>query len=498
MKLNNSPTIYSLIRESCELAPNHPALVDSNRSMSYGELDSAIQNTANYLIEIGASQKAPIMIVGENSIALSVLLLASAKINICVVIENARRVSPEISKIIEHSCPSHIFYLYENSDDALNHAVQLGIKTKSSNALGKFGLRLNAIKDSKPAPENVAVLIYTTGSTGNPKGVMLTHENLSYIASMMKRYRDVSHKDRIYAILPFTHVMGCASVLLGGLHSGATLFLKAKFNLIDCVQCLVKHQITMMQGAPAMFSKVLEYCGLNNTPTFKSLRFLAAGGAPLDKRLKSEVFKKFGVQLHNGYGLTEAASICWTRMDEICEDDSVGRPLEGVEVIFRDASLKQVDDGCIGELWCRGPNLMLGYFDNPEQTKHSIDGDGWFNTQDLGYRGQDGRIYIVGRTKELIIKSGFNVYPLEIESVLNAHPFVIHSAVMGRVVNGDEEIHAFVELKALEQSGDDAIKEYLSKNLSPYKRPDQIHVLKSLPLSPNGKVLKSQLAAAYL
>lgn len=498
MKLHSSQTIYSLIRESCDLAPNQLALVDTARTLSYGELDSAIQSTANYLLELGVNKTAPIMVVGENSIALCVLLLASAKLNICVVMENARRVHPEICKIIDHSCPSHIFFLHENSDDAKNHALHFGADIISYPELGQFGLRVSQSVDSKSVPGNVAALIYTTGSTGNPKGVMLTHENLSYIARMMKRYRGVSHSDRIYAVLPFTHVMGCASVLLGGLHSGATLFIRAKFNITDCVECLVKEQITMMQGAPAMFSKVLEYCNLNNIGPFKSLRFLAAGGAPLNKNLKSDIFMKFGVQLHNGYGLTEAASICWTRTDEFCEDDSVGRPLEGVEILFRDASLKQVGDGHVGELWCRGPNLMQGYFDEPELTKHAIDGCGWFNTQDLGYRGQDGRIYIVGRTKELIIKSGFNVYPLEIEALLNAHPFVMHSAVMGRAVGGNEEIHAFVELKEAEKGECGVLKEYLSKNLSPYKRPDQIHVLKSLPLSPNGKVLKSQLASAYL
>lgn len=498
MRPNNTATLYSLIQEACELVPNQLALVDATRSLTYGQLDKAIQDVEKYLLELGVSDQSPIMIVGENSIALCVLLLASAKIHVCVVMENARRVFPEISKIIDHSCPSHIFYLHENSRDAENHAMHDGAETKSNPTLGRFSLKLNSLSNSKSVPSDLAALIYTSGSTGKPKGVMLTHENLSYIARMMRGYRGVGSSDRIYAILPFTHVMGCASVLLGGLHSGATLFVRAKFDVAECIECLTKHKITMMQGAPAMFSKILEYCSVNCIPPLTSLRFLAAGGAPLDLSLKSEVFMRLGAQLHNGYGLTEAASISWTRMDEASNDDSVGRPLEGVEIIFRDALLNQVNDGQVGELWCRGPNLMLGYFDNPELTKSAIDEHGWFNTQDLGYKGPDGRIYIVGRTKELIIKSGFNVYPLEIEALLNAHPCVMHSAVIGRAINGNEEIHAFVEMRAEQQNKQDVLAEYLSKNLSPYKRPDQIHILKFLPLSLNGKVLKSQLASTYL
>ncbi len=478
--------------------PKHIALVEGSTSKTYGDFYSSVLLTADYLLSIGVNKDYPIMLVGENSIALCTLLLAAAKIRICVVMENARRVAPEINKIIDCSEPSHIFYLHTNSDDARKHSFDANAKILSTAELGEFGLVKRPISGHPHSVDrDIAIIIYTTGSTGAPKGVMLTHDNLLYIAKMMKRYREIGPKDKIFSVLPFTHVMGCASVLLGGLYGGATLFLAPKFNAKECLSLILNQGITVMQGAPAMFSKIIEYCNANGIHSLKSIRFIGSGGAPLDKDLKKRARQLFGCDLQNGYGLTEAASICWTRMSEPNEDDSVGRPLEGIEIAFRDSNLNAISDGEVGELWCRGPNLMRGYFNNSLLTRSSIDVDGWFNTNDLGFRGSDGRIFIVGRSKELIIKSGFNVYPLEIETLLNSHPFIVHSAVVGKPISGNEEIHAFVEINKNSSLTNVEIAKFLAENLSPYKRPDSIHVIPFLPLAANGKVLKSQLLIEY-
>lgn len=495
MTCQSKQTIFSLLETQFTLASKNIALVEGSINKTYGDLYDSVLRTADYLRSLGVKSERPIMLVGENSIALCTLLLAAAKIGVCVVMENARRVSPEIIKIIECSSPSHIFYLHGNSGDAKRHSLRAHAEMISTGDLGEFGLVPRLDQEPKGLiDEDTAIIIYTTGSTGTPKGVMLSHENLSYIAKMMKRYREINSDDKIYAILPFTHVMGCASVLLGGLYGGATLFLSSRFSSKDCVDLVLRYGITVIQGAPAMFAKIIEYCNANGVSKLGSIRFIGAGGAPLDSTLKKRAKELFGCELQNGYGLTEAASICWTRLNETNNDDSVGRPLEGIDVIFRDASGNILPDGEVGELWCRGPNLMRGYFDNPSLTHSSIDADGWFNTNDLGFRGSDGRIFIVGRTKDLIIKSGFNVYPLEIESLLNSHPLIMHSAVVGRLIEGNEEIHAFVELTSELEITKTQIAEFLVNNLSPYKRPDFIHIVRSLPIAVNGKVMKSQLS----
>jgi acyl-CoA synthetase (AMP-forming)/AMP-acid ligase II len=174
-------------------------------------------------------------------------------------------------------------------------------------------------------------------------------------------------------------------------------------------------------------------------------------------------------------------------------DGSVGLPLPGVQIQFRnsDGVLCGADE--VGELWAKGPNLMSGYFKNPELTNQVVDRDGWFNTQDLGYINADGRVYIVGRTKDVIIRSGFKIYPLEVESALLSNPHVLHAAVLGHAISGNEEVWAFIERdKSCLLSADD-ISSYLSILLSPYKRPSKIIFLESLPLAANGKVLKSKL-----
>jgi len=197
--------------------------------------------------------------------------------------------------------------------------------------------------------------------------------------------------------------------------------------------------------------------------------------------------------LHNGYGLTEAASICWTRFEDNNRDDSVGRPLPGVELRIRRADGEDVAPGETGELWARGPNLMRGYFRDSALTSGLIDGDGWFNTQDLARIGADGRVFIAGRTRDVIIRSGFKVYPLEVEAVLGAHPGVLHVAVVGRAVRGNEEVVAYVELVAGAAVTAGQLAQHAAQSLSPYKRPAQIVLLPALPLAANGKVLKKQL-----
>jgi acyl-CoA synthetase (AMP-forming)/AMP-acid ligase II len=305
-------------------------------------------------------------------------------------------------------------------------------------------------------------------------------------------------RDRVYCVLPITHVMGHASVFLGALHAGASLYLAARFSTKQCVDAILGHRITALQGAPAMFAKISEHCAAEGITAFDSIRFIGSGGAPIDPTMKKNAQAVFGCELQNGYGLTEAASICWTRFEDVNEDNSVGRPLPGVEISFRQPGGAPVPNGEVGELWARGPNLMRGYFRNPKEVCGVMDSDGWFNTQDLGCIAADGRVFIVGRTKDVIIRSGFKVYPLEVESALNAHPAVLHAAVVGRAVPGNEEVVAYVELAKGAEVNADALHRHVALLLSPYKRPARIVIMPALPLAANGKVLKSQLPDSLL
>ena len=242
-----------------------------------------------------------------------------------------------------------------------------------------------------------------------------------------------------------------------------------------------------------MFAKIVEYCRREGVSGFPDIRFIGAGGAPIDPNFKTLSQALFGRVLQNGYGLTEAASICWTRFEDENVDDSVGRPLPGLELSIRDINQQPSQPGKVGELWVRGPNVMQGYYRNPELTAQVLTADGWFNTQDLARCGADGRLYIAGRTKDMILRSGFNVYPLEVETALNTHPAVLQSAVVGHPVPGNEEVVAYVERVKNANLDAEALRLHLAERLSPYKRPSHIVFVEQLPLAANGKVLKLAL-----
>jgi acyl-CoA synthetase (AMP-forming)/AMP-acid ligase II len=222
------------------------------------------------------------------------------------------------------------------------------------------------------------------------------------------------------------------------------------------------------------------------------LRFAYAGGSPLSPTLKAQVEQLLGVPLHNGYGLTETApTVSQTRLDQPRSDTSVGHAIPGIEVRVETGS-----DGA-GELWVRGPNVMRGYYQEPELTAAVLRDDGWLNTGDIVRQEVDGALFIVGRTKELIIRSGFNVYPLEVETVLNAHPAVTQSAVVGRVAaDGNEEVLAYVEPDPHHAVTADELASYLATQLAPYKRPSEIILMAALPAAATGKILKSRLRQA--
>jgi len=226
-----------------------------------------------------------------------------------------------------------------------------------------------------------------------------------------------------------------------------------------------------------------------------SLRIISCSGAPLPPAIKSAVETLFGLPLHHGYGITECSpNIAQVRPDVPPRtDNSVGPMFPGVEAKLVGGDGRPVPAGEVGELRVRGPNIMKGYYRAPEETAAAIDAEGWFNTRDLA-RFEDGNLFIVGRTKDLIIRFGFNVYPAEVEAVLNAHPAVAQSAVIGRSTDQDEEIVAFVQPSSGSRLTEIELAAYLAERLAPYKRPSHILFISTMPMTPSGKIAKADLA----
>ena len=268
-----------------------------------------------------------------------------------------------------------------------------------------------------------------------------------------------------------------------------------RFDPQEVIHKLDQEKITVMLGTPALFALLVEYSKYAGIGSLKcpSLRIISCSGAPLAASTKSEVEKLFGLVLHQGYGITECSpSVAQYRIDRPPADNSVGPVVPGVEVKLVDREGQPVREGEAGELWVRGPNIMKGYYRSPEETVAALSKDGWFNTRDLA-RLENGNLFIVGRTKDMIIRFGFNVYPAEVEAVLNAHPAVQRSAVVGRMVRGEEEIVAFVQPLKNTAFELDEFTKYAARNLASYKQPTQIIVVGDMPVTPLGKIVKEKL-----
>ena len=481
--------------------PQHVALIEDARSLTNMQLLEAVNATAALLREWGVRGGDRVMIVAENSVAQVVLLFATAQLDAWALVSNARLSAAELDAIRAHAQPRLVAYAVESSPDASQHAQRHGAATAPAlaPAIGAWAFALDNAVTAEPveraSERQCAALIYTTGTTGAPKGVMLSHRNLLFIAAMSSGLRRVGPDDVVYAVLPISHVYGFASVCLGSLYAGATLRLVPRFAPEAVRRALAEERVSIFQGVPAMHAKLLEHLQRHGHAwSAPRLRFAYSGGSPLDASLKAHVESVYGITLHNGYGMTESSpTVAQTTLDAPRSDCSVGPAIPGIEVRFVSLDGDELAQGEIGELWVRGPNIMLGYYRNPEQTAATITAEGWLKTGDLVRQDVDGALHIVGRSKELIIRSGFNVYPAEVEHVLNAHPEVIQSAAVGRAVEGNEEVVAFVELKAGAKVTPEELIAWCSERLAPYKRPAEVRPLAALPAASTGKILKHRL-----
>lgn len=496
--------IHQYLENTAQNAPDTAALIDpEGQSMTYAGLLAAVDEAAALLKSGGVRGGDRVMIVGENSIAMVVFFYACSRLDAWAIPTNARMAAGEIDKIIAHAEPRAIVTTDDASADATAHGKRLGAEPVA----GPFGkVALTPARPCEPEPvspaakDQVATVMYTTGTTGDPKGVMLTHGNLSFGGTTSASMRGLRNGDRVYAVLPFSHIFGLASALTASLIVGATLQLDTRFKP-EKLYAALKGGITVLPAVPQMHALLMQHVreqGLDalNAP---ALRYISSGAAPLDPDWKRRAEAFYGVALQNGYGMTETTAGIATTMVAIGNPDiSVGKPLAGTEVILVPApGQDDLKDG-VGEILVRGPHVMKGYYKNPEETARALRPDGFLHTGDLGRFDEDGNLSVVGRCKELIIHGGFNIYPPEVEAALNDHPSVVQAAVIGRKVEGgNEEVLAFVQVPAGNTTSEQELKDHLKDRLAPYKRPARIVLAKALPAASTGKILKHKLVETF-
>jgi long-chain acyl-CoA synthetase len=480
--------------------PDQAAFVEGDRTWTYRAFSDAVDLVAQELVKLGIRPGDRIMIASENSVALSAFLFAASKLDAWPIAANPRLSARELDQIGSHSGARRVFFVTGLSQEATAHAERYKASVRTIGPFADIAVGpLNETAQPEPVHADgaaqVAALIYTSGTTGNPKGVMLSHKNLLSSAVISGVLRGIGPADRIYGVLPMSHIVGFSIVLISTLMSGATVQLAPKYDPELLARAIAEEGVTVVYGVPATYQRLLAYKAQRGIAQLQRgrLRFLGVAGAPLDLDLKRRVEQEFGVQLSNGYGITECSpGIAAVRSDDPRNDESVGTVLPDVEARIRRLDGSPAAAGEVGELHVRGPNVMLGYYKAPDLTANVIDRDGWFNTGDLA-RFEGPHLFIVGRTKEMIIRSGFNVYPAEVEAVLNSHELVVQSAVVGRAVDGNEEVVAFVQLLPGARLASAELMAYAGEQLTSYKRPGEIIVLEALPASSTGKILKHRL-----
>jgi acyl-CoA synthetase (AMP-forming)/AMP-acid ligase II len=496
--------IHQVIARQVAERPDHPALVDPTATWSYRAFADAVDAVADDFRRLGIRPGDRIVLASENSAALAAFVFACSKLDAWPVPTNPRLSPRELDQIVAHSGARRILLAAAVSTEAADHGVRLGAERR---AIGPFGdIAVGALDDTaQPEPvetdsaRQVAALMYTSGTTGQPKGVMLSHRNVLFAARTSVLLRGTGPSDRVYTVLPMSHIVGFAVLLVATLMGGATGQLAPRYDPAALAKAIAEDGVTMLFGVPATYQRLLEFKASNDIPRLQRgrLRQMLVAGAPLDLTLKQRMEQEFAQPLLNNYGITECSpGLAGVRSSSPRNDASVGPFFPGIEHRLIDRHGRLVPAGEIGELHVRGPNVMLGYYRAPELTAQAIDAGGWFNTGDLARLDGD-NLFIAGRSKELIIRSGFNVYPAEVEAVLNAHPQVAQSAVIGRAVPGNEEVVAFTQLLPGAAISAQELMDYAARQLTSYKRPSEIILLKALPAASTGKILKHKLWEAH-
>ncbi|MBZ0129736.1 MAG: AMP-binding protein [Rhodobacteraceae bacterium] len=472
------------------------AIIDHDGArFTYADLVAMIGQLRDVLTEIGVRGGDRVLVVAENSASFAVAMLALAGLRAWPIPVNARMSADEIDAIRAHAGARAALFTPEASDLAAGHALRLSARPHGRLAAGE--VLIAGPWEAVPEPvsvdphEQVGALMYTTGTTSQPKAVMLTHANLTWNAETSCRVRGIRADDDILAVLPGSHIYCFGSAMLAAFHAGATVRFQPRFS-VGAVLAAYRDGVTIMPAVPQMYQAIVEHLRrVGEKPDLPRLRLISSGGAPLDPDWKAGIEAFFGLPLHNGYGLTETSpSVSVTRPDRPRTDISVGEVVDGVEVLI-DAP----DQGGVGEVLIRGPNIMKGYYRNPDATRAAIRPDGFFRSGDLGRIGDEGELYIVGRLKELIIRSGFNVYPSEVEAMLTRHPAIRQAAVVGRQVAGNEEILAFLLTDGSVTEAD--VKDWLKDHLAAYKVPQRVLVVEEFPVAPSGKILKHRLIPTF-
>ena len=494
-----------ILRETADTSPGKAVAVDAGGQMTYGELDALSDRLAAGLEAAGLRPGDAVALQLPNISQFLVAYFGILKAGGVAVPLNVLLKAPEVAFYLGDSGAKILITWEGVLGDAAQGAATAGVSEiyavgHAENAPGAHPFeRLLAVADGpRLAPRmltDTAVIVYTSGTTGRPKGAELTHIQLYMNADIPGRLVGVQPDDVVITVLPFFHVFGLSSILDLCVRFGCAMSLIPRFDPATVLTAIQRDHATVFDGVPTMFIALLQYPGLDSYDV-SSLRLAISGGASIPAPVLDAFENRFGVVILEGYGLTETASTA-TQNKSITERRaySVGKPIWGTQTQVWDDDGNALPPGKdhVGEVVTRGLHVMKGYLHDPQATAEAFAG-GWFHTGDLGYFDEDGFLFIAGRSKELIIRGGYNVYPAEIEDVLHAHPAVAEAAVIG--IPDDrlgEEVMAVVTLRPGASLTAPELIAYCKERIAAYKYPRVIEFRDELPKNAMGKIMKDQL-----
>jgi long-chain acyl-CoA synthetase len=494
--LQTRGNIAGWLTDRATTEPQLPAIRQGEQTLSYAELDSAVARMARVLSDRGVRTGDRVALIMPNVAYFPIAYYAILRLGAIVVPMNPLLKAGEISYAWGDSGAMVAVVFASFAEEAQKAASATGTEVIVV-APGEFEQLLAA---AEPRPEiiertgeDTAVILYTSGTTGSPKGAELTHANLSSnVATSIDTLFRVSPGDVIFGGLPLFHSFGQTCGLNVAIASGSCLTLLPKFDGEQALEIVQRDRVNLFLGVPTMYVALL---GVADPQRFdvRTLRTAVSGGASLPLEVLRGVEKTFGVKLLEGYGLSETSPVAsFNHPDVPSKPGSVGTPIRGVELGLRDVDDREVAGEEIGEIVIRGENVMKGYWANPAATAEAMRG-GWFHTGDLARRDEDGYYFIVDRVKDMIIRNGLNVYPREVEEVLYTHPAVAEAAVFGVPdARHGEEVAALVKLKDGASAEEAELRTYVEERIAAYKYPRMIR-FGELPKGPTGKILKREI-----
>ena len=455
-----STNLAARLLEAARRRPDHPALLWDDGALTWRELEGRAAAVAARLAREGVAAGDVVALFLPNTWGLVAALWGALALGATAVPLNPLLAADERARILAHLGPTAVIDAAPEADTAAMPAI--GAAT---------------------AP---GIVLYTSGSTGQPKGAVLSHAALAVAnESWAGPVMGLGPDDRVLAVLPLAHSFGLNGALLAPLLAGATVVLQERFAPDETLRAIARHRATVFPGVATMFQRILESPALD-AGDLSSLRLAVSGAAPCPWALAREWHARTGVRIVRGYGMTELfRPISYLAAEPADRPDSIGRAVPGVE-------LRLVED----ELWIRSPAAMDGYLRAPEETAAVLADGGWFRTGDLATISDDGYVSIVGRKRELILRGGYSVVPGEVEAALLGHPAVAEAAVIG-VAHAElgEEVAAFVALRPGARVDATELGEFCRARLASYKCPRRITVVEAMPKSATGKILKARLRA---